>query len=57
MTVNVMADACAAAQTTAEWAGFNYFDTDQNCVIDLNDFAGFAAGWLEDLSATGSIEY
>ncbi|MGE4287003.1 MAG: LamG-like jellyroll fold domain-containing protein [Phycisphaerae bacterium] len=57
MTVNVAQDACAAAQTTAEWAGFNYFDTDLNCVIDLNDFAAFAASWLTDLSAAGSFEY
>ncbi|MGE4287002.1 MAG: hypothetical protein AB7F23_10455, partial [Phycisphaerae bacterium] len=55
MTVQVLNDACAAAQASADWAGFNYFDVDQNCVVDFNDITVFAASWLEDLTISEII--
>jgi len=54
--VTVAADACAAAQLdSASWNGFNYYDRDEDCDVDLLDFAPFAAEWLEDRSLTGQV--
>ncbi len=57
MVVNVAADACAAAQLSDSWVEFNYFDLDQNCVVNLSDFAEFAVSWLEDISAVSVEAY
>ena len=48
MIVTVGADACAAAQLSSHWAGFNYYDTDEDCDVDLVDFSEFAKQWLDD---------
>ncbi|MBN1818533.1 MAG: PKD domain-containing protein [Sedimentisphaerales bacterium] len=46
--ISVAEDACAAAQNAPDWAGFSLYDTDQDCDVDLVDFAAFAAQWLDD---------
>ena len=57
MEVNVAPDSCAAAQLSGTWPGFNYFDIDQNCVVDIIDFADFAGTWLDDISAVDVEAY
>ena len=41
----VYADACEAAKATGEWTA-NYYDRDDDCDVDMADFAIFAAEWL-----------
>ena len=48
-------DACVAAQNAPDWDGFNYFDIDENCDVDLLDFASFAQEWLESRNLTGQV--
>ncbi len=43
-------NACAAAQFGPSWGGFNGMDFDQDCDVDLSDFAAFALQWLDDTS-------
>lgn len=52
--VRVAPDACTGA---AVWggAGFNVYDADEDCDVDMADFAAFAAQWLSDMSLTGPI--
>jgi len=57
LEIQVVADACEAAQLSASWTGFNVYDTDQNCVVDLIDYADFAAQWLADLRLTAPEAY
>ena len=54
LEIEVVADACEAAQLEPGFE-FNYYDSDQNCVIDLIDYAAFAAQWLEDLRLTAPV--
>jgi len=51
VTVTVLADACQAAQTVSGFT-FNEYDTDQDCDVDLVDFAAFAQQWLDDVNLT-----
>ena len=51
----VYSDACAAA--LSKGITLNYYDVDDNCVVDIYDFAVFVAYWLEDLRASDSIPY
>ena len=55
-TVTVYADACTLAQDAGGWQGFNEYDKDMDCDVDLLDFAEFAKQWLDDVSASGQIE-
>lgn len=57
MEIRVFADACQAAQ--ANPAGYVplLHDSNNDCREDLEDFAQFAADWLEDLSLTENLEY
>ena len=57
LEIQVWSDACEAAQEAPSWTGFNIFDTDQNCVVDLIDYAAFAAQWLADLRLTTPEAY
>ena len=57
IVVRVAADTCAAAQLSSSWAGFNYFDIDNNCIVDLYDFAEFTSVWLENISAVNVEVY
>lgn len=56
LTVRVAADACAAAQLDPAWSGFNDYDADQDCDVDLSDFAVFGLQWLDDRNASGPIQ-
>ena len=53
--VSVAEDACAAAQLGPEWDEFNYYDVDQDCDVDIEDFAALAAEWLDDRNLVGQI--
>lgn len=57
MEVQVFADACAAAK--ANPAGYiqPVHDSNDDCKVNLADFAAFAADWLVDLSLTANLEY
>ncbi len=55
LQISVAEDACAAAQNAPGWTGFNLYDTDQDCDVDLADFASFAAQWLDDRNLTGQV--
>jgi len=38
-------------------ASVDYYDRDENCVVDLSDFAVFAARWLNDIKPTEAAPY
>ncbi len=57
VTVQVVEDACVAASMSSDWKGYNSYDIDENCVVDLSDFALFAAEWLEDMAKTEAVAY
>jgi hypothetical protein len=47
-TVTVAANACAAAQASTSWVGFNTADLNKDCLVNLEDFATLAAQWLDN---------
>jgi hypothetical protein len=55
LVVRVAADACEAAQLAG--TPLNYFDYDNDCDVDIVDFAAFALQWLDDIKPTASIPY
>ncbi|MDK1030328.1 MAG: hypothetical protein QGD96_13525, partial [Anaerolineae bacterium] len=57
LLVQVAADACEAAQLDPNWTGFDDYDINENCIIDLLDFTNFASKWLEEFYLTGSFSY
>ena len=52
MVVTVTADACAAAQLSPSWVDFSDYDANEDCLVNLEDFAVIAAGWLDDRNMT-----
>ena len=48
--VKVALDKCAAAQLTAAWSGFNVFDIDDDCDVDLSDYAEMAVSWMDSIA-------
>jgi hypothetical protein len=52
LVVRVVADACAAAQLSTSWSGFSGGDFNEDCVVNLEDFASLAAQWLDDRNMT-----
>ena len=56
MTVRVAANACVAAQEAPGWTEFNYYDVDEDCDVDLADFAALALQWLDNRNANGQIQ-
>ena len=54
--VIVHANACDAAKATGEWTA-NYFDRNDDCIVDIEDFAVFAAEWLNSTALTEGWEY
>jgi hypothetical protein len=42
----VLDDGCQAIKSTGTWAA-NYYDINDDCVVDLSDFAVFALEWLD----------
>ena len=57
LTVRVAADACGAAQLDPNWNGYDNYDVNENCVIDLPDFASLAAEWLNDRQLSIYVAY
>ena len=55
--VSVYDDACEAAQAASSWAGFDYFDYNLDCEVDLTDFSEFALQWLNDKSLKAQGTY
>ena len=56
LQVSLGEDACAAAQMVVpDWAGFNYYDRDQDCDVDIIDFSAFAVEWMDDRSLSGQV--
>ncbi len=49
--VRVTQTTCDLAQLFPGFA-FDYYDVDEDCDVDLSDFAAFAAKWLDDTNAT-----
>lgn len=56
MTVKVADDACAAAQLMSTWPGYNYFDINTDCLVNIDDFLLLAQSWLEDLKIAEQVE-
>lgn len=56
-TVQIMVgtNACEAAQLASAWDGFNYYDRDQDCDVDMVDFTLFAVEWLDDKNLTDQV--
>ncbi len=50
--VQVFETTCDLAANEPGWLGYDPFDSDQDCDVDLVDFAAFAAKYLDDISAT-----
>ena len=51
----VLETACDLAPSTPGWTGYNYYDRDTDCDVDLSDYALFAAEWLDDRNATDPV--
>ena len=50
-------EACDAAQFGPSWGGFDTMDFDEDCDVDLEDFAEFARQWLKDTSLQAPDNY
>ena len=53
MTVTVAADPCAAKQLVS--AGYNTYDFNHDCLVDVKDFASIAGAWLDDIRLTAEV--
>ena len=54
--MRVYEDGCRAAKATGMWQA-NYYDTNSDCVVDINDFALFAVEWLDSTVLTENAAY
>jgi hypothetical protein len=54
MEVIVFEDACAAKKSTGTWVA-NYYDRNEDCVVDMEDLADFALEWLDSTALTESL--
>ena len=57
LLVRVGVDACEAAQLDPDWTGFDDYDINENCIIDVFDLTEFASKWLEESYLTGAFSY
>ncbi len=53
MVVTVAANNCAAAQLSSSWTGFNSYDYNEDCAVDIDDLALFASEWLDNRKLPG----
>ena len=53
MEIVVYEDACEAKKATGTWVA-NYYDRNGDCIVDMQDFAIFAAEWLNSTTLTES---
>ena len=51
--VKIAANVCLAAQESGSWNGFNTYDLDQDCDVDIDDLVTFVNQWLDDRNLTG----
>jgi hypothetical protein len=51
----VLDDACQAIKSTGTWAA-NYYDRNDDCIVDLTDFAIFALEWLNSTALAENYE-
>lgn len=49
MTIKVADNSCGAASLMPDFS-YDYFDTNRNCIIDLNDLSSLVENWLNDTS-------
>jgi hypothetical protein len=56
MQIVVYQDACEAKKATGTWVA-NYYDRNGDCIVDMQDFAIFAAEWLDSTALVESITY
>ena len=56
LSLVVVADACDAAKLIAGFE-LNYYDSDDDCDVDVVDLAAFAAQWLDNINLVGSVYY
>ena len=56
MEIVVFEDACEAKKATGTWAA-NYYDRNEDCIVDIKDFADFALEWLDSTALTESVIY
>jgi hypothetical protein len=54
MEVAVFEDACQAKKATGTWVA-NYYDRNEDCVVDMEDFTIMAAEWLNSTALTESF--
>ena len=54
--IRVYEDGCRAAKATGAWQA-GYYDTNSDCVVDINDFAMFAVEWLSSTEMTESAAF
>jgi len=56
MEIVVYEDACEAKKATGTWIA-NYYDRNGDCIVDMQDFAIFAAEWLNSTTLVESLTY
>ena len=57
IAVNVYSDSCVAAKNSPNGYTAPLYDFNNDCKVDFNDFALFAARWLEDKNLMGDLLY
>ena len=55
--VAIYENACLAAQAADDWAGFSPYDFNEDCTVNLMDFAELASEWLDDRRLQGQETY
>ncbi len=56
MRIQVYSDACAATKTTGEWVA-NYYDRNEDCIVNMEDFVVFALEWLNSTALSDNHIY
>ncbi len=57
MEINVYNDSCEAAKNHPDGYTAPAYDFNGDCIVDFNDFAMFASGWLEDGALAADTPY
>ncbi len=52
VAITAASNPCAAAQEAASWTGFSDYDSNEDCQVNLDDFANVASEWLDDRNMT-----
>ena len=54
MQISVSATPCDAVQAAPNWPGFNVYDNDQDCDVDIVDFVAWLQSWLDNRNLVGT---